>query len=81
MSFSSEDYKVIAWYARENGVVPQLSTYPDVRFKGDDGIVTINLTEVRDEYIAWKTEDQRVRRNERARERRAEREAERREAA
>jgi hypothetical protein len=52
-----------------------------VRFKGDDGIVTINLTEVRDEYIAWKTEDQRVRRNERARERRAEREAERREAA
>lgn len=75
--FSAEDLKAIGWYARDKGYKPQLSTIGGVNFTDSAGKpVTVQLKDIHSAHQGWKVEDQRRRRNERARERRAEQLAE-----
>lgn len=69
-NYTPTNYKAIGWFAEQNNCIPQLSSWPNVRFmvKGTEEIIVREITGLTFEYLNAHREEQK----EKARARKAE---------
>lgn len=53
------DYKALAWWAKERGLRPQLSTPPIMYFKDKEGndVDPVNINSITPLYLAWREQE------------------------